>query len=929
MAKDSSLQWVTAPQILKVCKTLILLQILLSTNSEALAFINIRDSRATDSEVTLYISQLSNTDVRIRARAALRLGEIDLNSRENLKKRAVPDLIALLKDQDSEVRANAAVALRNISSEANTVVPALVNALKDQDAAVRSEVVSALGNMRDAASTELVNALTNALKDRDSTVRATAAEAIGNIGSVESIPALINALKDPDAEVRLSATRSFKMFNIKDNLDAINILSALIDSLSDKDANVRRSASDALISISASFLGDDGVRDEAAKSLVSARAEIPRLIKVLKTNQDAKVRANIALVIANIGGTEAKAAIPVLINLIKTDQDSEVGGWSAYALGRLDLENKEVISALIDALKIDTGKYNLAGANTPQNASNALGLLAEHFNDRKKELSDKDLTQSILTLEEVLNALNNRKGFFSEGEIARVSRSLEALKIERDSRLSVKITTTFGKYPWLPVIPAILLTYSIVFWLRPHWLLLIPTELTIPKAGIKVPVAALRWLKYRPRSLDAWVAAHISTARVNFTKLKTVQQRQTHIPFLAPNGKSYFEEMKTVFADKEFCLLIHGDGGIGKTSLACQIAQLAMSADEKQRLSTHVMIPVLLEQDFDPEVEKSKQLLSAIKGRLERLVESTETIPDELLDQLLRHRRLLVVIDHFSELSKDTQKAIKPDSPNFPIKALVVTSRIKEDLNHVQKQTIELPHISASAGQLTMFLESYLQAKQKNTLFSDPEAQIEFNNHCNRLIAMAGSKGITVLLAKLYAQLMIAQKEGKFMETLPTSIPDVMLSYINELNSGQLKLEFADYIVQQDAQMIAWECLKSTYRPTPIQRDTALSLLGSDNALARLLHLEKRLQLLQTVGFAQDQLRFVLDPLAEYLAGFHLVRVNGSDKTAWQDFFQHASEFKREEIQGFMQATQECCRVSGWNVPKEIVAQFAAFVTAS
>jgi HEAT repeat protein len=918
-------------RILKVFKILVLLQILLLSSAEAFVFINTRDSQATDSEVTSYIEQLNNTDVRIRARAALRLGEIDLNSRGNLKQRAIPELIALLKDPDAEVRANAAIALYNLPSESNTVVPALIEALKDPNAEVRAEVVTALGNMgRTDAFIELLNALTNASKDENSTVRSNAAIAIGNIGSEEAIPVLIEALKDPDSEVRVSAARSLGKSSITDSESTISILSALIDSLSDKDADVRRSAGDTLISISASFTGDDGVRDETAESLIAARTTIPRLIEVLKTNTDAKVRSNIALVIANLGGKEAEVAVPVLIDLLKTDQDSSVGGWSAYALSRIDLENEEVISALIDALKVDTGKYALAGANTPQNASEALGTLAERFNDRKNELSDKDLAQAILILEKVFNELNNRKDFFSEGEMQRVSRSLEALRIEKSSRISVKISKILKKHPWLPISLVILVTYSVIFWLRPRWLLLIPTELTIPKTGIKVPVAALRWLKYRPRSLDAWVTAHISTARSNFSKLDTVQQRQTHIAFYASNGsKSYFEEVKKIFTQKEFFLLIYGDGGIGKTSLVCQISHWAMTSEEKQRLSAHTMIPILLEQDFDSEVEKGKQLLSAIKGRLERLVEFTETIPEELLDQLLRHRRLLVIIDHFSELSKDTQKAIKLNSPNFPVKALIVTSRIKEDFDQVHKHTIELPHISSSAGQLTVFLESYLQAKRKNALFSTPEGQIEFNNHCNRLIAMAGSKGITVLLAKLYAELMISQKESKLTETLPSNIPDVMLSYVNELNSGQLKFEFADYVVQKDAQTIAWECLKSTYRPIPIQRDTALSLLGGDNALARLLHLEKRLQLLQTVGFSQDQLRFVLDPLAEYLAGFHLVRVNGNDKTAWQDFFQYASKFKREEIQGFMQATQECCRVTGWNVPTEVIAQFDQFVTAS
>jgi hypothetical protein len=367
------------------------------------------------------------------------------------------------------------------------------------------------------------------------------------------------------------------------------------------------------------------------------------------------------------------------------------------------------------------------------------------------------------------------------------------------------------------------------------------------------------------------------------------------------------------------------------TILACQIAQWTMGDDTTQRPSNHLMLPILIEQDFDPDVEKGKQLLSAIKGRLERLIQSPETIPDELLDQLLRQRRLLVIIDHFSELSKETQQVLKPGSPNFPVKALIVTSRIKEELDQVQKATIALPRISSSAGQLTAFLENYLKAKQQDTLFRTPTAQIEFNTHCNRLIAMAGSKGITVLLAKLYAELMIAQASGTSIDDLPATIPDVMLSYLNELNSGALEKVFDDRTIQQDAQVIAWACLQASYRPKPIQREAALTLLGGDNAKERLNHLENRLQLLQTVGSAKDQVRFILDPLAEYLAGSHLIKIHANDGTAWQGFFHKANDFKPEEIQGFMQAVHDCCHVASaeGKITETVINQFAVAQTGN
>src|SRR5262245_57253940 len=47
---------------------------------------------------------------------------------------------------------------------------------------------------------------------------------------------------------------------------------------------------------------------------------------------------------------------------------------------------------------------------------------------------------------------------------------------------------------------------------------------------------------------------------------------------------------------------------------------------------------------------------------------------------------------------------------------------------------------------------------------------------------MVGDRDITVLLAKLFAEQMIASKEHCLDDNLPQNIPDLMLSYLNELN---------------------------------------------------------------------------------------------------------------------------------------------------
>jgi hypothetical protein len=179
-----------------------------------------------------------------------------------------------------------------------------------------------------------------------------------------------------------------------------------------------------------------------------------------------------------------------------------------------------------------------------------------------------------------------------------------------------------------------------------------------------------------------------------------------------------------------------------------------------------------------------------------------------------------------------------------------------------------------------------------------------------------------VLLAKLYAEQLIAMKEGQLDDQMPDNIPDLMLAYLNELNRSVSENQLSDSptsdrlalrIIHKNAKILAWECIKLTFRPTSAKREDAIAALGSDNAEERLQYLEKRLRLIQTIGPGQDQIRFSLDPLAEYLAGLHLLEVYGSNTELWQDFLEQACNIpgNSDGIKGFILAVRDCCLAKG------------------
>jgi HEAT repeat protein len=461
--------------------------------------------------------------------------------------------------------------------------------------------------------------------------------------------------------------------------------------------------------------------------------------------------------------------------------------------------------------------------------------------------------------------------------------------------------------------------YLGVLALRPTWLLWLPSELQIPKTPIKLPPSLLLWLKYRPRVLDAWVNERIQQAQETFKERPTVRERKIHIPIpirLNPNEAAIAslsaKDLQVAFAKQSIRLLILGEGGVGKTSLACQIAKWAMAKEKTERLCKHRMLPVLIEEELEA-AEGKAPLLEAIARQIKNLRDDEKPISEELLKQLLEKRRILVIVDHFSEMSEATRKAIRLRNSSSPANALVITSRIEEILGKEVTHTTLKP-LRVSSDGLGEFMHEYLRQQGKRHLF-------DVHEYCNALLRLSqivtDQRDVTVLFAKLYADQMIAIAEGSITESLPDNVPDLMLGYINELNRNVIESKLEDVVVQRDAKVVAWECLKQSFKPEPAEREQIINSLAllegegeaaTENAKKRLKYLEDRLALIRTVP-PKTKIRFALDPLAEYLAALHLVQLYREDEQRWQAFLDETrnKSGNLEEVKGFLLALRDCC----------------------
>ncbi|HOO53558.1 MAG TPA: HEAT repeat domain-containing protein [Methanothrix sp.] len=231
----------------------------------------------------------------------------------------VEGLILDLKDENSSVRENAAVALGEIGDP--RAVNPLIETLEDEDWGVRYWAAQALGEIGD---TRAVNPLIEALKDYGM-IRINAAEALGEIGDPRAVDPLIETLEDEDSADLVRESAAYALGEIGDT----KAVDPLIATLNDKDPYIRNYAARALGKI-----GDT----RAVDLLIDALSD-----------EEGFVRVGAYVALMEIG----EPAIDPLIDALK-NENKDVRGWAANALG--EIGDPRAVDPLIDALE-DESKY--------------------------------------------------------------------------------------------------------------------------------------------------------------------------------------------------------------------------------------------------------------------------------------------------------------------------------------------------------------------------------------------------------------------------------------------------------------------------------------------------------------------------------------------------------------------------------------------
>ncbi|MFI0403997.1 MAG: formylglycine-generating enzyme family protein, partial [Cyanobium sp.] len=212
-------------------------------------------------------------------------------------------------------------------------------------------------------------------------------------------------------------------------------------------------------------------------------------------------------------------------------------------------------------------------------------------------------------------------------------------------------------------------------------------------------------------------------------------------------------------------------------------------------------------------------------------------------------------------------------------------------------------------------------------------------------------QSITVLLAKLYIDVVLAERRGAGGSLLPASVPALMLTYVRQINAAIPELDRQPReLVVRALQHLAQASEERLFRPRAVRREVALRALARASAeregmeaqegshlprggVELLRYLVDRLLLVEESPDG-EALRLVLDPLADYLAALGWLRqLDREGDGAWEEFLAKTLPAKGSEdaalAQGFLRALYDCAvhaadpAVLGLEIEPPVVAKLA------
>ncbi len=429
-------------------------------------------------------------------------------------------------------------------------------------------------------------------------------------------------------------------------------------------------------------------------------------------------------------------------------------------------------------------------------------------------------------------------------------------------------------YALIIVLLYILFPLRFVFWYE----LMANSRLPYPE---KLSKYLVLFLIQSDRSLNAFVTYYRDKVADHFLNQTDVNTRPFWVPspfvvehrqiltFAWPDDPKYvpgLSEIKNQLNPDRIIISIEGQGGVGKSTLAFQIAKWASETNTAKRLLPQLMLPILINkvnQNIDNECHSKLQLI------LDTPVSET------LCMALLNKKKIIAVIDGISEMPDIKKEFINPEKGAKNIHAVVYTSRKPVTLEF----SSQIIPIGIKLSFLDNLIDGFTNVYVGANKFEDQREILR-----TRIIDMIKNinesdpnKSIPIILLKLMidkASELIDQ--GKDLDkSLPTTFYDLCESYISDMVRNMS-------YPAQSARKLRNAAVVSLGLSSLLSVDNFEdNLQNIEHVEAQWVQIDKYLQILSpediqlfidggilvTSGPLDDKrIKFNYDPIAEYLA---------------------------------------------------------------
>lgn len=229
--------------------------------------------------------------------------------------------------------------------------------------------------------------------------------------------------------------------------------------------------------------------------------------------------------------------------------------------------------------------------------------------------------------------------------------------------------------------------------------------------------------------------------------------------------KKRFEKVEELIIDlrslhqnsRRTVVQITGEGGIGKTHLACQLA-LAGYRDSQRLFGDHIAMPLVINRLIsNGRIDSIEEFLEQIKAQLKNAIGDRRLPDDRFVAELMLQQRLVVIVDDIVDTAGIDWRL--PNVADFPANALIATSRIRQELGG--RQNIELHLRPVPLDGVFGFVKRFTSPTSTDPDEAEEEQSLDM---AMQIVRMFGStrrkeedKGIPAYFVKLYA---VSQGKG-------------------------------------------------------------------------------------------------------------------------------------------------------------------------